>query len=92
VPESCANSNGRARVSKDEDGPWPSCFETPRYARLLSMRGITILDEGHHDRASGMFCKAGLWPLPVFVLFRPVIGGATHATPPARISRLHPAA
>jgi hypothetical protein len=28
-----------------------------------------------HDRASGTSCKAELWLLPVFVLFRPVIGG-----------------
>ena len=35
-----AKSKGRARVSKDGDGHGvgPSCFETPRCARLLSMR------------------------------------------------------
>ena len=31
---------------------------------------------GHHDRASGIACKARvLWLFPVFVLFRPVIDG-----------------
>ena len=56
--------------------------------RLLSMRGITILGvmeeraengvrmaKRVHDRASGRSCKAGLWLFPVFVPFRPVIGG-----------------
>src|SRR5262249_29974467 len=56
--------------------------------RLLSMRVITIARA--EPRA-----KPELRLFPVFVLFRPVFGGQIgrpHATPAARISRLHPAA
>ena len=78
-----ANRGGRARVSKDGAAVHPSCFETaaapppqheghhgPRHEETARSATKRV-----HDRASGMFCKAGLWKLPVFVLFRPVIDG-----------------
>src|SRR5262249_16523643 len=46
----------------------PSCFETPRCARLLSMRTITIARA--EPRA-----KPGLWKFAVLVVFGPVIDG-----------------
>src|SRR5947209_14937234 len=51
--------------------------------------------EGITIARGGGPAKPGLWPFPVFVLFRPVIGGrnrASHVASPARISRLHPTA
>src|SRR2546430_11572838 len=49
------------------------------FRRLLSMREqalrIGCAWRRVHDRASGMFCKAGLWLSSVFALFRPVIDG-----------------
>src|SRR6516162_20170 len=71
-----------------------------RLRRLLSMReesaenGATMAKR-IHDRASGASCKARV---VAFSCFRPVPAcyrgpsRAAHATPPARISRLHPAA
>src|SRR5262249_49109190 len=82
----------------------PSCFETaaspPPQHEVLSMRKDSALDGSSGAKRitiarAGRPAKPGLWLFPVFVLFRPVIEGpnrATDATPPARISRLRPAA
>src|SRR5499427_10081141 len=68
-----ANSNGRARASRRMRTAVPPHASRRRLRRLLSMResqheGITIARAGRR-------AKQGLWLFPVFVLFRPVIGG-----------------
>ena|SRR5215467_2417332 len=92
-----ANWNGRARVSKDEDGP--SCFETaaspPPQHEGEERAGRRECRDGVHDRASGMSHKATVVAIPCFCPVPPCYrrpNRAMHATPPVRISRLHTAA
>src|SRR5262249_45319168 len=94
----------RMRTPPHASRTGPSCFETaaspPPQHEVLSMRKDSALDGSSGAKRitiarAGRPAKPGLWLFPVFVLFRPVIEGpnrATDATPPARISRLRPAA
>src|SRR5262249_9645342 len=79
-----ANQVARARVSKDGAAVHPSCFETPRCARLLSMReestsdGVGMAKRGH-DRASAAPCKARVVAFPCF---RPLLLSAAKSSEP----------
>src|SRR5215813_9364104 len=79
-----ANQVARARVSKDGAAVHPSCFETPRCARLLSMREESTSDgvgmaKRVHDRASAAPCKARVVAFPCF---RPLLLSAAKSSEP----------
>jgi hypothetical protein len=68
------SSDGRARVSKDEDGP--SCFETAASPPPQHEGGESVAQPNAFTIARvGGRAKPELWLFPVFVLFRPVTGG-----------------
>jgi len=77
VPQS---SNGRARVSKD-GAATPLMLRDGARARASSAWGRRARRTGRAWRnaftiaRAGRRAKQGLWLFPVFVLFRPVIGG-----------------
>src|SRR6202040_1007915 len=90
-----ANSNERARVSKDGDGPWPSCFETAAAPPPQHEGGDSVARKTRSRSRERNVLQSRVVAFPCF---RPVppcyrrYFAARSRTTPARISRLCPTA